>query len=145
MKTSARNKSSRELGVTLFEMLVALTIISLATGVVGAGVSARAPQLVVDRATDALVVDLKRARLAAQTSGDPIIISADAGGYLIPALSIDRVYPNGLIARWNGGVEFRFSIGSGLEQQGATILLSKGKSGSRVLVAPVTGRISRER
>jgi type II secretory pathway pseudopilin PulG len=145
MKTSARSKRSLEQGATLLEILIALTIISLATGLVGANVSTRAQELVVDRAADALVLDLKRARLAAQTSGEPIVISADAGGYLIPALSINRAFPTGLAARWNGDEEFLFLIGTGLEQKGATIRLSNGKSGSRVLVAPVTGRISRER
>lgn len=145
MKTSARNEQSAERGVTLLEMLITLTIVLLSVGVVGAGVSARAPQLVVDRAADALVVDLKRARLAAQTSGAPVIVSAGARGYEIPTLSIDRAFPEGLAARWNGEEKFQILIGSGLDQQAAAIVLRKGRAQSRVEVAPVSGRIRRER
>lgn len=124
---------------------MALTILSLSAGLVGAAISSLAPRLVVDRFADALVADLKRARLAAQISGAPVAVAADTGGYEIAALNIVRAYPEGLVARWNGEGEFEFSVGAGLEQGAATVLLRKGRARSRVDLAPVSGRISRAR
>lgn len=143
MTISARTECVAQRGVTLFEMLVALSILSMSAGVAAAAIARASPRLAVDRTADTLVLDLKRARLLAETSGAPVTVRADINGYDIPALKVARDYPRGLIVAWNGEDAFEVSIGGGLDQAAAEILLSKGNSEARVSVAPVTGRIRR--
>ncbi|MFZ5616935.1 MAG: pilus assembly FimT family protein [Pseudomonadota bacterium] len=142
MKTSAKNRRQR--GLTLVEILVGLSILSLATGIAGAAIAARAPRLAVDRAADELMTDLKRARLSAEASGEPVLIEADAAGYKIAALGIDRRYAHGVVALWNGREENRLFLAVGLKQAAIAVRLRKQEAEAALSVAAISGRIARE-
>lgn len=144
MPISARNRGA-ERGATLLETLIAVAILSLASGVAAGAIGAMSPRLIVDRAADQLIVDLKRARLAGETSGEPVAIVADAGGYGVRALDLQRRFRAGLSGKWNGADAARFEFTVGLSQQGALIELSKGKCAAIIEVAPISGRIERVR
>lgn len=131
--------------MTLFEALVAVAILSLSAGVAAGAIGALSPRLIVDRAADQLMVDLKRARLAAQTSGEAVTIVADAGGYKADALNLDQRFRSGLEADWNGARAASLEMVVGLGQDGADITLRKGRRDALIRIAPVSGRIERVR
>lgn len=142
MAISEKNRSS-ERGMTLFEALIAVAILALASGVAAGAIGALSPRLVVDRAADQLVVDLKRARLAAQTSGSSVTILATDDGYRVHGLDIDRRFPSGLANDWNAGGARSIDFVVGLGQQGAAVTLRKGRSEAVIKIAAVSGRIER--
>lgn len=142
MRTSVKN-SPAEAGMTLVETLVALAVLSLATGVAAGAVGALSPRLAVERAADQLIVDLKRARLEAETTGAPINIDINAHGYGISALQIGRIHQSDLTVRWNDGNTDLFAFNPGFDQSGSDITISKGKYSAKIEIAPISGKITR--
>lgn len=144
MRIFAKNNSA-QIGMTLVETLVALAILSLATGIAAGAVSALSPRLAVERAADQLIVDLKRARLEAETSGAPINIEIRADGYSIDALSVSQVYRSELQVLWDTPAADSFAFNPGFDQSGSKITITKGKYSAEITVAPISGKITRAR
>ncbi|MGE0408702.1 MAG: Tfp pilus assembly protein FimT/FimU [Amphiplicatus sp.] len=139
MPTSIRT----DRGFTLVELLVALAVSALGALIVGAFISARTPRLLVDRTADELVVDLKRLRLVAETSGEPARLIATARGYSARAAGIDRTFPGAVSVEWNGAREGVIEMAAGLHQQGALIHIAVRGADAFVEITPITGKIRR--
>jgi len=144
MRTSARNRSA-EAGLTLVETLIAVAILSLATGVAGGVIGALSPRLVVERAVDQLLVDLKRARLEAETAGTPVVLRIEPDGYVVNALKLERKFQSGISVHWENDELNAFAFNPGFAQLGSAITLTKGRYAAEVSIAPVSGRITRVR
>ena len=67
----------RSAGFSLLELMVALTILALAMGVVSISASRRSPSFDIQRLAGETVSLLREARLAAQTSGRPVVVTFD--------------------------------------------------------------------
>ncbi len=143
MPTSAGAETARQRGYTLTEMLVAVAIIAFATLASASAMMAGSPERVVDRAADALVLDLKRLRLQAELNGAPVSLEGDAHGYAAPAFDLGRRFPETLSIAWNGEPEGAVLIGAGARGAGATITLTKSNARAVVRIAPATGKIHR--
>ena len=145
MPTSARNSAAASRGFTLAEMLVALAVASLGALLVAASINARSPRLLVNRAADELLVDLKRARLLSETSGDRVRLTATPDGYEATAAGIDRSLPRAITIEWNGARTAEIDFASGFDQSGMEIRISARKTEALISIAPVTGKITRVR
>lgn len=142
MPTFARNNKNADAGFTLAELLVALAILSFASLIVASAFNARSSGLVVDRAAEALVVDLKRLRLLAEMRGQPIELVGASDGYRAKVEGVEGRFPKGVTARWNDETEAVLSISSEPGQTGVEIRLAKSDSEAIVRIAPATGRIA---
>ena len=144
MPTFTRNRR-RGRGFTLVEMLVALAILSIASLIAASAINAHSPRLMVDSAANALVIDLKRARLEAGMRGAPIEIQGAANGYRSSKIGLDQSFPRGVTALWNGKTAGILVISSGLRQKGGEVVIEKAGASARIDVEAFTGRISRVR
>lgn len=145
MPTSTKNNAASESGFTLVELLVTLAIISFASFVAASAINAHSSHLVIDRAAEALVHDLKLIRLRAELRGRSITLVGTADSYQAEAADVGKHFPKGVTARWNSeeAAELSFPLGPG--QQEVNIRLSKGDARAVVVIAATTGRISRVR
>jgi len=87
-------------GFTLFEMLVTLVILAVATTLVGISLANRSADWTLDRAVEQSVDDLHRARVHARTRGEPVVIDILADGYRIDRLGVERHWADGVEADW---------------------------------------------
>lgn len=128
-------------GLTLFELLVVLAILSAATLAAGSALSLQSQKRQIWVAAKTLETDLKRARLKSEIAGTPTTIRGDQYGYQIGDED-RREFPHNVTARWNGEDKGRLVFGG--TNNGTTIELAGRQGSTRVVVAPLTGRISVE-
>ncbi|MFY0636291.1 pilus assembly FimT family protein [Maricaulis maris] len=92
--------SRRNRGFSLFEMLAALVVLSLATGLVASRIRPDSASDRLDQATALLADDLRRAQLQARRAASPVPVTVTETGYRIDAVSVHREWPTGLDASW---------------------------------------------
>lgn len=143
MKTFERADQSGARGFTLLEVLVVLAIVSIISAVIAGGVIARAPQFAVEAAANDLLIDLKRARLAAEMSGESVEVSGLSNGYLIEALAIERSARRGVRYSWDGRDSATVTLGENIRQPGARIAISKGGARATIDIAPLSSEVLR--
>lgn len=143
MPTSARNKQQRQQGLTLFELLVALSILSLSVLVSANAFRAFSPRIAVDQAAEQLVADLKRARLHARQTGERVAISPTETGYEISSLQLTRTLRNDLVASWRSDAEGVVAFTQRFANLGGRVEIRKGNRRAVVLVHPITGKVER--
>ncbi|WP_291844222.1 GspH/FimT family pseudopilin [Maricaulis sp.] len=89
---------ARDAGVSLFELLVALAILAIATSLAGVAIGAGFRDRVLERAANQLERDLNQARIDARMSGQPVRIEISETGYRLPALGSAGVDWHGSVA-----------------------------------------------
>lgn len=132
-----------EAGITLVELLVALAVMSLAAGMVFSAGARLLPGIELRQACDTLITDLKRARLEASLSGEPVVVAPTGDGYRIEAIGIERVLPSGTRIDWpaeTARIQFMPDWGS----TGGKIRIVKGKRVASIFVDPLLGQVRRE-
>lgn len=129
-------------GVTLFELLIVLAILSTTTLVAAGALGRNAAGRKLDGAGKQLLVDLKSARLRADALNADIIVAGRADGYRIDATGVDRVLPAGIEARWNGAPRGTVVVAPSPSRGGALVALSARDATIRIEIAPLTGRIA---
>ncbi|WP_417493248.1 pilus assembly FimT family protein [Maricaulis sp.] len=92
--------SANERGMTLFELLIALSIFAAIASLSGVALAGSLGHLRYQRSAEQLVLDLRRASLKARSTGDETIIRLSPQGYSIEALEIDRTWPRDVTAVW---------------------------------------------
>lgn len=141
----AKDDCDARRGFTLAEMLVALAILSMTSLITASFINARSSRLAVDRTAETLFNDLKQIRLRAEIRGEAIEFIGAASGYETDNGWLVRAFPKGVVVLWNDNPETNFKIPFGPEHEGVNIRLAKGGEAALIVVAPVTGRISRAR
>lgn len=141
MPIFARSSAHRQEGFTLFELLIALSILSFGVLLSVNAFRAYSPRIAVEHAAGQLVADLKRARLHAKQTGEDVTVSTTETGYAITPLSVRRESDE-LRYSWTGepgGIVFtrRFS------NLGGRIEISKGRRRAVVVVHAITGKVER--
>lgn len=139
---SFKRTFARQLGVTLFELLVVLAIISLASGIAGASLKRALPALSVRQAASVLEADLQRARTRSLIESEPVRLNFFEDGYKIKKLELNRTLPSGVLLIWNGERPLFFA--SGIPSSGGTIGVTRGDRNVQIHIEPFTGRVSRE-
>lgn len=143
MPTSADAKAhSYQRGLTLFELLIALALISLMALMATGGMRNASPRLAVKLASEQLLADIKRARLEADASSTPVTIAITENQYAISALSINRALPRGVAVEIASSNETDITIGPGYWLKGYDVMLSKGNAQSTIRIEPVTRRVT---
>jgi prepilin-type N-terminal cleavage/methylation domain-containing protein len=147
MPTSAKDKDAlarrRQSGVTLIELLVTLSILSMGALIAANAVNNRLPQQTVNQIAERLVADLKRARLYAQQTGDAVTVHFTADEYSSGALAIGRILPSGMSMGFGKADDAIVEFSSSFAHSGSEIRIQKGRASAVVLVHPITGKIER--
>ena len=145
MPTSTRSKPElrkrRQQGLTLIELLITLSILSLGALIAAGGRNRALPQRTVDFAAEQLVSDLKRARLEAQKSGAPVTVRFAQSGYAASGL-FDRDFGDGVTLQLDGDrgdIVFDWNFAS----LGGAVMLKKGRRQAIVKVHAITGKVER--
>lgn len=144
MPTSAgaRLLVSHQRGLTLFELLIALALISLMALMASGGMRNASPRLAVKLASEQLLADIKRARLEADASNTAVTMAVTENQYAISALAITRALPRGVAVEIAGGNDTDITIGPGYWLKGYDLTLSKGDAQSTIRIEPVTRRVT---
>ncbi len=129
-------------GLTLFELLIALALISLMAVMASGGIRSASPHLAVRLASEQLLADIKRARLEADAANTAVTITIADAGYAISAIAIDRDLPRGVAIDVADGNEAGIIIGPGYWLKGYEIALSKGNAHATIIIEPITRRIT---
>jgi prepilin-type N-terminal cleavage/methylation domain-containing protein len=140
-----------ELGMTLFELLIALTIFATMTSFTGIILTANLRHLAFDSSTERLVDDLRRSQLFARTRDQVVVIELTASGYDIDQTSTYREWPADVAAEWRirdndtwtstSIVEISPGRLSPLQLE---ITLTQDDDERHVRLEPVTGRVHAE-
>lgn len=142
MLISLEDNRLRQKGVTLLELLMVLAILALMAAVTVNTVSTNSPRIAVKLASEQLLADLKRTRLEADARNTPLKLIFSQHGYLIEALSIDRVTPKGVSIEVLESQDPSVIIGPSFWLNGYSIALTKNGSRAVIVVEPVTRRMS---
>lgn len=138
-------KARRQLGLTLFELLIALALISLMALLVSGGIGKSSPHFAVRLASEQMLADIKRARLEADASNAPVTIAISDAGYEIDALGLSRALPQGVVlVQPNGDKDAAedIIIGPGHWIKAYEVTLAKGDARSTISIEPVTRRVA---
>ncbi len=133
---------SGQSGVSLFELLIVLTIMSLAAGIAGLSLNRALPALSLRQAASVLEADLQRARTLSLTQAESVEVSFSDDGYVIAALGLSRSLPEGTDLVWSADVPLAFTAGA--PSQGGAMAVERGKRAVTVRIEPFTGRVSRD-
>lgn len=90
----------RDSGITLFELLVVLTIMAVLASFVGVSMSASLRERAYGHAVDRLAMDLRRSRLDARDERRQQTLRVLPDGYRIDGRDLTRRWPDGVTARW---------------------------------------------
>ena len=141
MRTFASASLKHQRGVTLFELLIVLALISLSVVLAASGMRASSPRLAVTLATEQLEADLKRARVRAEATSTPVSVLLETSSYTIRELKIRKDLPRGVVLELEDGQSETITMGAGYWFNRHNIRLQKGSATSSIIIEPVTGRI----
>ncbi|WP_417469586.1 pilus assembly FimT family protein [Maricaulis sp.] len=140
--------SANERGMTLLELLIALSIFAAVASLSGVALAGSLGHLRYQRSAEQLVLDLRRASLRARSSGDETAIQLTPRGYRIEALDIDRAWPQGVTAVWRVRQAGSWQVAAGLTLPPRTIQspeleveILRGDDRLSVQIDRVTGRV----
>ncbi len=143
MQTSRRYEARAQLGLTLVELLLALSILSLGALISASAINARSPRLVVDQAAEQVVTDLKRARLHAQETGEKVSVAPHDNGYVISKLDLKRLLRSDLDVQWSSNSIEGIVFAERFANPGGRIEISKSGRKAIILIHAITGKIER--
>lgn len=132
-------RHSNSLGMTLVELLVVLSLLSLFTLISGAWLKGSLPSLTTKQAVHQLQQDLSEARLSSLLSGESVIILITEDEYTIPQMSITQSLPKGVMLSVSGAIPIQFT--NGLPNDGFDLKLHHGTTTRNIKITPLTGRI----
>ena len=137
----SKSANSAQTGITLVELLICLSILAMLAGMSSVGIRHALPGLALKQASATLKKDLQRARLKSLSDLAPVEILFTETGYEIETLTIDRTWPTGLFI--DADIE-KVSFANGLPSGAHLITLTKAEYSTNIIIAPLTGRITRD-
>ena len=146
MRIFERNRPAirqQQVGLTLLELLITLSILSLAAGVTVSAINARSPRYAVHQTAEQLVTDLKRARLEAQKTGKAVSVRFADNQYEVSAWELQRTPPHGVSIRLSGADQDVIAFSSVFAHLGGEVRIEKGNASAVVIVRPITGKVAR--
>ena len=136
------NVDASQRGLTLFELLVALAVLSTATLGVSGMLNRVSPSFELRAIASALASDLKRTRAAALSSGEWRTVSFSDNAYAASDLGIKKTLSESVSISVQGNEQNRVSFFEDGSSTGAEIVISKRGAAYRVSVNAITGRVS---
>ncbi len=137
----SKSANSSQAGITLVELLICLSILAMLAGMSSVGIRNALPGLALKQASATLKKDLQWARLRSLSELAPVKILFTETGYKVEALTIDRAWPTGLF--FDADIE-TVSFANGLPSGAHLITLTKAEHSTRITIAPLTGRVTRD-
>ena len=129
-------------GVSLFELLLVLTIMSLAAGIAGVSLNRALPGLRLRQAATVLEADLQRARTLSLTQGEVVDLTLSEEGYAIEGLGLSRSLADGVMLVWDSDAPLAFT--AGVPSRGGTVLVTRGQRVLAIRIEAFTGRVMRD-
>lgn len=144
----ARLPRRSERGMTLLELLIALSIFAAVASLSGVALTGTLTHLRHERAAEQLVSDLRRTSLQARTRGTEARIEVSEAGYSVPALALERSWPRGVTAIWRVRQAGRWQLAAEIAlpprisaSPEVRIDILRGDQSFSVRIDPVTGRV----
>jgi len=141
-------RASSEQGMTLFELLITLTIYATIASFVGVALSSSVSQRAFNHSIEQLEDDLKRAQLWSRAADETTIIDLTATGYRIDALTTERDWPGGVDVVWRVRTDNSWQVTDRVEMSPnrlsmlqLDIEIVRGDDIRHVFLDPVSGRI----
>jgi prepilin-type N-terminal cleavage/methylation domain-containing protein len=135
-------------GFSLFEMMVALSVLALSTSIVMLMVAPRQAERRLDGAVTRLERDLQSAQLQARRAGTSYDLLVRNDGYDVPAAGISVQWPSAIRAEWQArrsgqwrSVQQLRLTGAPLSREAAIIELTAGAHTRTVRLQAITGRV----
>lgn len=141
--TFARSNVDRQTGLTLVELLLALSIMSLGVWVSAGAFKTLSPRIHVEQAAQQIINDLKSARLRAVETNELVNVIQTEQGYAIEALSLERSLRDDLEVTWDTASLTGVSFSNNFANPGARIEVRKQKRRAVILIHPITSRIEK--
>ena len=143
-----KRRTCNEQGMTLFELLITLTVYASIASFVGVALSSSMHHRAFNHSIEQMEDDLRRAQLWSRTTDEAVIINLTADGYRIDALTMDRDWPGDVDAVWNVRVNDRWQVTDRVEispnrlsMLELDVEITQGDDIRHVFLDPVTGRI----
>lgn len=133
-------RTARQAGVSVVEMLVAVTLLGLLGSMLVVGFAPSETQRL-RAAASGLVVFLEETRLRAARSGRPIAVVYDPSDRRYLADGRELVLPRGVDAGPRGGLPDGVVVRPSGESAGASIVLALGVARTEVRLDWLTGRV----
>ncbi len=143
MQTSRRYEARAQLGLTLVELLLALSILSLGALISASAINARSPRLAIDQTAEQVVTDLKRARLHAQETGEKVSVTPLDDGYIVSELALTRLLRSDLDVKWMSNSIEGIIFAERFANPGGRIEISKNGHSAVIRIHAITGKIER--
>lgn len=146
MPTSARSRTwptrrARQKGVTLIELLIALSVLSMSALIAASAMNAGLPQSAVNQAAELLVSDLKRARLDAQKTGEDAVIKISPDSYELAGGEVR--HPGRGVTLETDAAQREIAFSRSFAHQGGAVTVTKGGRRAVIIVHPITGKVER--
>lgn len=131
----------RQRGVTLVELLIALSVLSMSALIAASAMNAGLPQHAVNQAAELLVSDLKRARLDAGKTGEDRIIRISADSYELAGGEVR--HPGRGVTLETDAAQREIAFSRSFAHQGGAVTVTKGDRRAVIIVHPITGKVER--
>ncbi|MEM6649336.1 MAG: prepilin-type N-terminal cleavage/methylation domain-containing protein [Pseudomonadota bacterium] len=128
-----------ERGVTLFEILLVLAILSLMVGAVSLSMGNMLPSLQLKQAAASLEADLKRARMTSRRQAGGVQVTWRETGYAIAPIDVEQEWAKGITLIWSEEASLVFV--DGVPSIGGSVRLTYRGREMTLRVEPFTGRV----
>ena len=139
MQTLESNNAKCQIGLTLFELLIALVLISFMTVIASANFGNASQNRILAVAAQQMRADFIRARTKAYATNSTVSIYLSEGGYSIPGLELEREFSKKVtVTPGKNGI---IMLGQGSWLRAHTIRLSSGNISTAISISPLTRKV----
>lgn len=132
----------RQHGLTLVELLVTLSVLSLGALIAVSSMNRALPQRALNHAAEQLVTDLKRARLHAQKHGVPVAVSFEEKRYASDSIRLSRILESNIVIQTEESAD-EIVFSQSFATLGGSIVLQIEDRRVIIKTDPIIGKITR--